>query len=258
MNKEKCRLILGDCITVGSQLSEKARLVYVDPPYGPEGEDSYYGVGKNSKEYLLFMEQRIVALSNILHDNGSFVLHVDYKYVHRLRCILDDVLGESAFKNEIIWCYSGPSRAVNHFPRKHDNILWYAKGQAVFNQPRVPYSGKLSVGGKTSWAGKEMDKEEYLSRGKSLEDWWTTIPALQRNEKEKTGYKTQKPVSLLTRIVEAFSNKDDLIVDGFMGSCTTGVAAYMTGRRFFGMDISDKAVQLAEERLRSLSQRVFG
>jgi len=243
-----------DCIDIRDLITEPASLVYIDPPYGPVGEDTYYGVGNSRDEYLSFMRARISALVGALKPNGSFVLHVDQKYSHRLRVVLDDVLGEDAFQNEIVWCYSGPSRAARWFPRKHDTLLWYAREAPLFNQPRVPYVGTFKVGGKTSWAGKNVDKEEYLKQGKALEDWWTDPPALQRNEKEKTGYKTQKPLALLNRIVSALTNPGDLVVDGFCGSGTTGASALMLGRRFLGTDVSKVAADLAASRLKSLHE----
>lgn len=92
-----------------------------------------------------------------------------------------------------------------------------------------------------------MDTQSYLERGKPLEDWWTDIPPLIRGGKEKRGWETQKPERLLERLVRMFSREDHWVMDPFMGSGTTGLAAIRLNRRFLGVDISPKAVEIAEK-----------
>lgn len=242
------RLLLGDCAAV--HIPEKPTLCYADPPYGSKSEDIWYGVGATRKEYLEFMAVRIRRFQEILADNAFFVLHVDPKNSHYLKVICDEIFGEEAFNSEVVWCYSGPSKAVRWFPRKHDVILFYAKGTPVFRMPRVPYAAGFSVGGKKSWAKKGVSAEAYLERGKALEDWWTDIPALQRNEREKTGYKTQKPEALLRRIIETTTEKGDVVLDPFCGSGTTGAAALSLERGFVGVDVSEEALAITDRRLR--------
>ena len=94
-----------------------------------------------------------------------------------------------------------------------------------------------------SWADKlGLTADEYLAKGKLLEDWWIDIPALVRNEKEKRGYKTQKPGKLLDRLVSALSNPGDLVCDPMFGSGTTCLSAMSLGRRFVGCDKSPEAI----------------
>ncbi len=226
-------------------------LIYMDSPYSCKKEDSYYGVGDTFEEYLEFMEDRLRHVCAL--DDFNIVLHVDPKASHYLKVILDKLLGRSSFINEIIWCYSGPSVAKYNLPRKHDVLLYYRIGNAPFNPQRIPYKA-LSAGGKTSWCGEKLDVEKYLARGKLLEDWWTDIAALQRNEGEKVGYKTQKPLKLLKRIIALFSNENDLVFDPMCGSGTTGHAALNLKRRFVGCDIDPKAVEIAQKRLGAIAQ----
>ena len=156
------------------------------------------------------------------------------------RLLLDEVFGPERFLNEIVWAYDYGGRARDRWPRKHDTILWYAKGPAwLFEREavdRIPYLAPGLVG------------PEKAARGKLPTDvWWMTIvpPA----SPERTGYPTQKPVRLLERIVAASSRPDDLVLDPYCGSGTTGVAAARLVRRWLLVDRYPVAVGIARDRL---------
>jgi DNA modification methylase len=240
------KLINRDCLDMTN--IENVSLVYMDPPYSDKTEDKYYGVGDTFEEYLDYMKARLVSIKNVLHTNSNVLVHVDQKSSHYLKVICDTIFGRSNFQNEIVWCYASPSVAKSHLPRKHDTILWYGIGEYAFNQPHVPYVGKLKVGGKTSW-NPDAKEEAYTDKGKKLEDWWTDIAALCRNESEKLGYSTQKPIKLMNRIVETFSNPGDIVMDPFCGSGSLLEAAFRLDRSAIGLDISTAAIELASKRL---------
>ena len=95
-------------------------------------------------------------------------------------------------------------------------------------------------------------KRAYADEGKVVPDYWTDIDGqLARSplSKEYTGYPTQKPLALLERIIKASSNPGDVVLDPFVGSGTTLVAAKCLGRQWVGIDISSKAIELAKWRL---------
>ena len=238
-------LLTQDCLTLDTKSVSGAKLVYVDPPFGPKGEDKYFGVGDSENEYLDYVLSRVSHVVEGL-SNYNLVVHVDPKYSHYLKVLLDKRLGRRNFRNEIVWCYSGPSIAKRHLPRKHDVLLWYGMGDYPYNPTYVPYVEGLAVGGRRAWSG-EKDVSSYINRGKHIEDWWTDIPALVRNESEKRGYPTQKPQALLDRIVLAFSNPRDLVVDPMMGSGTSLMSCLNHQRNYLGVDLNPESVRLAEE-----------
>lgn len=240
-------LIHRDCIDLDT--ASRFSLVYTDPPYGSRVEDEYYGEGNNLEEFLVYMEERLVRVSGFMTADANILVHVDYKAVHYLKVLMDKIFGRENFRNEIIWGFSNPARTKRWLPRKHQTLLWYGLGNYVFNQPRVPYNGKLNVGGKTSWAGETKDASEYEAKGKLLEDWWTDIPALCRNESEKTGYATQKPLALMKRVLEIWSNESDSVLDPFMGSGSFIDAAVQMGRHAVGVDKSEVAHEMTKKRL---------
>jgi len=240
-------LFSGDCLGLALPPCD---LIYMDPPFGPVGEDVYYGVGKDLDEYLEYMLQRIQHVCTGQRD-FNFILHVDPKASHYLKVGVDKILGRENFRNEIVWAWSGPSNTKRHLPRKHGVLLWWGVGAYPFTQERVPHKGTLSVGGSASWAGGGVDVQEYLARGKPLEDWWTDIPPLIRGGAEKRGWETQKPLGLLERIVRMFSRVDSVVADPFMGSGTTGIAALSLGRKFVGADKNEEALKIATAALDS-------
>lgn len=226
--------IKDDCINL--KVPPNVQLIYIDPPYGPKKEDKYYGVGEDLFEYLEWLMKRIRPLTLGITDY-NFIIHVDPKASHYIKIELDKLFGRKSFTNEIIWCYSGPSVARHSFPRKHDVLLWYRIGNSIFNQQRIPYKSLSSAKG-SSWGGIE-NIEEYLERGKLLEDWWIDVPALQRNEAEKMGYPTQKPQKLLTRILKSFTSRSGLVVDPMCGSGAMLKVCETLQRDAFGCDIID-------------------
>ena len=170
--------------------------------------------------HLEALGARIREIHRVLAAHGSLYLHVDWRTVHHVRLLLDEVFGPERFLNELVWAYDYGGRARDRWPRKHDTILWYAKGDSwLFDREaidRIPYMAPGLVG------------PEKAARGKLPTDvWWMTIvpPA----SAERTGYPTQKPVRLLERIVAASSRPGDLVLDPFAGSGTTGVAAATAG-----------------------------
>jgi len=192
------------------------------------------------ERHLAALEARVREIHRVLAPHGSLYLHVDWRTAHHVRLVLDEVFGAERFLNEIIWAYDYGGRAADRWPRKHDTILWYAKGDRwLFDRDaidRIPYMAPGLVG------------PEKAARGKLPTDvWWMTIvpPA----SAERTGYPTQKPVRLLERIVAASSRPGDLVLDPFAGSGTTGVAAARLGRRWLLVDRNPAAVEIARARL---------
>lgn len=243
----KHEIFLGDCLTSLSQIPP-CDLIYLDPPFGPVGEDVYYGVGETFEEYLTYIVERVRHITQGQKD-FNLVLHVDPKSSHYLKVEIDKIFGRENFRNEIAWCWTSPSVAKRHLPRKHGVLLWWGLGNYPFFQERVPYKS-LSVGGKNSWVGKEVDVQEYLQRGKVLEDWWSDIRSIIHTAEEKRGWETQKPAKLLDRVVRMFSREGGLVLDPMMGSGTTGVSSLRCGRRFMGSDKSEEAFAIAGKALK--------
>ncbi len=244
-------------------------LAYADPPFATggsqrlstirtgRGEQTRRGFGGRTYRYevvsdiawsddlpldvhLEALHARLVEIHRVLAAHGSLYLHVDWRTAHHARLLLDEVFGPERFLNELVWAYDYGGRSRDRWPRKHDTILWYAKGDDwVFERDaidRVPYLAPGLVG------------PDKAARGKLPTDvWWMTI--VPPGSAERTGYPTQKPVRLLERIVAASSRPGDLVLDPYAGSGTTGVAASRLGRRWLLVDRNPVAVEIARARL---------
>lgn len=233
-------------------------------------EEKQYGDIWTNDEYLQFMYERLIILRELLSETGSIYLHCDWHKSHHLRMLMDEVFGVQNFVNEIIWCYSQGAKSQKMFGRKHDTILSYSKNinRYIFNGEDVKVemkSGKTSFGGRLETDengrqyrlvyGSKNSKGEtkyykyYLDEGKIPEDYWTDINSLQSGVTERTNYPTQKPESLLERIIKASSNPGGIVFDCFMGSGTTQAVAMKLGRRFIGADINLGSIQTTTKRL---------
>ncbi len=200
--------------------------------------------------YLAYMAIRLLECHRILKNTGSLYLHCDPTMSHYLKILLDCIFGETNFRNELVWCYKGASEAKTCFPRKHDILFFYVKTKdTAFNYDsiRVPYKNKAEKPAR--WADGEHAKH---SLGTKCLDWFMDIPSFMTasQAKERTGYPTQKPLALLERIIQASSKKGELVLDPFCGCATTCIAAEKLGRKWVGIDISIKAYELVQERLK--------
>ncbi len=205
------------------------------------GERSY---GDVFDDYMGFLIPRLEEAYRLLKPTGSLFLHLDYREVHRAKVVLDDIFGRSSFINEIIWAYDYGARTSKKWSPKHDNILWFAKDpeRYCFNfdeMDRIPYMAPELVG------------KDKAARGKTPTDtWWHTI--VSPTGKEKTGYPTQKPMGVISRIVKVHSCPGGLLMDFFAGSGTLGEAALRLGRRAILMDENPEAVATMVKRFAPL------
>jgi len=219
-------------------------------------------IGENQMmAYLVMMTIRLLELRRVLKPTGSLYLHCDPTASHYLKIVLDAVFGKENFRNEIIWCYTGPSKVTANFPKKHDVILFYAKSDdSVFNADhiRIPYSEEsLSrMNRNVIKKGGTIFSEIRLNpKGKVPEDWWTDIVPSSRRPGEHIGYPTQKPLALLERIIQAGSKQGDWILDPFAGCGTTIAVAEKLNRKWIGIDITHLAISLLKYRLSDIRQK---
>lgn len=213
--------------------------------------------------YLLSMSLRIAEIYRVLKPTGSFYLHCDPTASHYLKLLLDSFFCTrgGVFNNHIIWSYKRYTAASHRFQRLHDDILFYSKTEkTLFNDLREDYgkkSGKSDSHYKQDEEGKwfrwQKRKDEpaykiYLSEGRRIGDVWQ-IPIINASAKERLGYPTQKPESLLERIIKASSNEGDVVLDAFCGCGTTVAVAQKLNRNWIGIDITYQSISLIMKRL---------
>ena len=282
-------LIWGDNKLVISSLIKqgwagKINLIYIDPPFFTGADFTIrtkIGNEEIEKEpsiieeraykdtwsggiasYLRYMYERLVLMRELLAENGSIYVHLDWHVGHYVKVMMDEIFGADNFINDIIWSYQGTGAPKKGFKHKHDMILFYSKSEHFFfsdENTREPMTKKTKA--KFTMIDEEGRKykhykhpdgtyhRQYLdeTEGMRLRDVWE-ISTIQSWD-EKLPFDTQKPEALLKRIILASSNPGDIVADFFCGSGTTLAVAEKLGRRWIGCDLSKFAIQVTRKRL---------
>jgi len=277
----KNRLVWGDNKYIMSSLirqgfAGKIDLIYIDPPFAT-GADFSVPVtigdvdtikeasileqiayrdtwGKGLISYLQMMYERLVLMKELLSNEGTIYVHMDWHVGHYVKIIMDEIFDRDNFLNDIIWNYKAGAVGKKTFGKKHDIILRYSKSNnVIFNADliRIPYAESTLE--RLKYAGaREKDVDKVFKRGgKVPTDVWD-IGIVQGNSLESCNFPTQKPEELLKRIILASSNEGSLIADFFCGSGTTGVVAEKLGRRWIMSDLSKFAIHVTRKRLLDL------
>lgn len=213
--------------------------------------------------YLTMMCIRLIELRRVLKDTGSIYLHCDPTASHYLKILMDAIFGKTNFRNEIIWHYKRWPAKQKNFQRMHDVILFYSK-KYLSNDFNV-FLEALSAGTLKRWGGKkskvEFDGDVRLttqmtdedSLGRPMDDVWD-IPVINSQARERLGYPTQKPESLLERIINASSKTGDVVLDPFCGCGTSIAVAERLKRNWIGIDVTHLAINLIKLRMHDMFQ----
>ena len=269
---EKNQFVFGDNLDYmkyllsDGNMTGKIQQIYIDPPfYSKSNYDAWVKDPLNSEnkikkrayddiwkegmeEYLKMLAVRLMFMKDLLKDDGTIWIHLDWHGVHYVKVLMDEIFGEKNFINEIVWTYKSGGSSNSHFARKHDTILVYSKTSKYYIN--IPKEKSYNRGLKPYHFKGVTEYEDEIGwyTMVNMKDVWN-IDMVGRTSKERTGYATQKPEALLERIIEAGSKEGDIIADFFCGSGTTASAAEKLGRRYIISDNSQVAVENAAERL---------
>jgi len=273
------KLICGDNLEELKKIPpESVDLIYIDPPFfsnkqyevvwGDEAEvrsfeDRWEG---GVEHYIGWLRPRVEAMYDTLKPTGSFYLHCDWHANAHIRIMLDDIFGAKNFRNEIIWCRgSGFKRSsAKKFPTKNDVIFFYTKTKDCFFEPQYkPHKAKYIARFKQDANGRLYRDDVNPTRGGTrtiyldevkgdlIDNVWDDINPVNPMAREKLGYPTQKPETLLIRIINTSSSEKDVVLDAFCGCGTACVVAAKLKREWIGIDISPTAIKLIERRLKA-------
>ncbi|MBO5332362.1 MAG: site-specific DNA-methyltransferase [Alistipes sp.] len=284
-------LLAGDPATGLPSMRGMVDLIYIDPPFDSKADYrtkvslpnislsqkptvieqfAYSDTWKDGTvSYLEMLYPRLVLMRELLSEQGSIYVHIDWHIGHYVKLLLDDVFGKENFANEIIWHYQSGGIPQSNFARKHDAIYFYKVGdRAIFDTqnatfPRNRCQACGNIVEKWNNLKKEIDENGRVYRtiksaGKIyryyddepvlLPDVWFDISHIQQKDPQRTGYATQKPELLLERIIKASSNENSLVLDLFGGSGTTAAVADRLGRRWITTDIGKPATMVMRKR----------
>lgn len=202
-------------------------------------------------EYLENLTTRLILIRDLLSDEGTLYVHIDWRVVHYLRLILDYVFGKERFLNEVIWSYKSGGASKRSFSKKHDNILVYTKTknyifnvskEKSYNRDYKPYRFKNIE--------EYEDDKGWFTLVNSKDVW--NIDMVGRTSKERVDYATQKPLKLLEKIILTSSNENSVFGDFFLGSGTSIIAANKHKRSWVGADNSIHSIIQVKKRLYQL------
>jgi len=269
-------------------------LIYIDPPFDvgadftmnvPIGDEketlhkdqsvleavAYRDTwGKGTDSYLHMMYERMTLMKDLLSNKGTIYIHCDWRVNYLLRGLLQEVFGD-CFLNEIIWTYFAFKRkTARKFPQKHDVILSFTKSESfTWHTQYKPHSEEYLKRWKTDENGRKYRDDVNPTKGGTriiyldevegdiVDSIWDDIPPVNPMGKERYDYATQKPESLLERIINASSNEEDIIADFFCGSGTTGAVAEKLGRRWIMADLGRFAIHTSRKRMIELQRELY-
>ena len=289
--------------------SESINFIYIDPPFNTSkvqkrNKEKYQGnkwakfvvdlqyydsFGNGTNGYLQFMKPRLEHCHRLLKEDGVLCVHLDYRSVHYVKCLLDKIFGygnidsgKDHLVNEIIWTYNRWTAKSNSFQNIHDTILIYSKTKKyTFNEPMIDHSlsslkeykflekpnGEIIKLNKHHLLGCEKIPKGERFRTLRRQDTKGTpkdrqylkdYPKVRAGSvlkipfagaKERIGYPTQKPVALIEKFIEAFTNKNEIVADFFCGCSTTLEASMNLERSFIGCDGQEKVLKVLKERI---------
>ena len=250
-------------------MSGKINLIYIDPPFfskaaydavinikSSDGKKKcsvkYFAYDdiwrRDMTGYLKMLCQRLLLMKELLAEDGTIWVHLDWHAVHYVKIFMDEIFGEDNFVNEIIWHYKSGGSGKRHFSRKHDTILVYSKTKKYYFSPDKEKSYNRGFKPYRFKGVKEYKDDMGWYTMVTMKDVWN-VDMVGRTSSERTGYATQKPEALLRRIIPAATKEGDICADFFCGSGTLAAVAQKMGRRWISCDGSPLAVSASVKRL---------
>ncbi len=237
-----------DCIEGIRELEpESVDLIIADPPYNLNKNFGAWNESKNKAIWLPWSKQWLDECNRVLRPGGSIFVYGIHHHLCWIQCYMYE-LGLN-YRRQIIWHYeNGFSGYKNTLQAHYEPLLWFSKGESfTYNEIREPYKSKERLKHKVTKNGKVWTPHPD---GRLAGDVWQ-FPTLagRRFRDEKVNHPTQKPLSISQRIVEHFSNKNELVLIPFVGSGSECVAAKIANRHYIGFELNPEYIEIANKRL---------
>jgi len=266
--KHHIKIFQGDCLEIMAKIpADSVDLIFADPPYflSNDGITCHAGrmVSVNKGQWDRsrgpdsnhdFNRAWLAACQRVLKPNGSIWVSGTAHVIHSVGFALQQL--EFKLLNDITWVKPNPppNLSCRYFTHATETLIWAAKNKKsrhTFHYKLMrTFAGDRQM--KSHWEDLAPTQEEVRDAEAGVPDHYWRMAAPSQDEKEFGKHPTQKPLALVERIIQASSNENDLVLDPFMGSGTTGIAAFKLHRKFVGIEIEQPYIQLFEMRLQSL------
>lgn len=223
-------------------------LVFADPPFNLRKKYSKYIDKKSEEDYINWCRTWLHELVRITKPAGAIFVHNIPRWLTYFAAILNEI---AHFKNWIAWSAPGQPLGKTLYPA-HYGILYYTKSEKNFKfyplrypHPRCPHCG----GFLKDYGGKKHKMHPF---GPLLSDIWTDIHRI-RHKNKRDAHPCQLPIQLLERIILMCTDEGDIVLDPFLGTGTTAIAAKKLGRHFVGIEIDEKYAEIAMKKIEETS-----
>ena len=248
---ERAVVYPGDCLELLKQIpTESMHLIVTSPPYNIGKE---YEKRLNLDHYLQQQARVIAECFRVLSPRGSICWqvgnYVDDGAIIPLDTVLYPIFAQHGLKmrNRIIWHFEHGLHCSKRFSGRYETIIWFTKSNDyLFNLDPVRVPQKYP--GKKYFKGPKAGQYSCNPLGKNPGDLWV-IPNVKSNHIEKTDHPCQFPVELIERLVLSMTDEDDWVLDPFLGTGTSIIAAIRHGRRGVGAETQLHYVTLARQRI---------
>lgn len=258
-----------------SNFAGKVKLIYIDPPYNTGNDSFNYNDNFNHSTWLTFMKNRLEVARELLRDDGVIFVQCDYRENAYLKVLMDEIFSREKFVNEITWQkYGGvKNQASKKLTTQQETLLVYSKTDnfeinMVYNDLKESYvkaeykytdeNGRkyAKLRGRNYQGGDKETKVKYLDEndGSPITSLWTEdFLRLNTSDNQKIkDFTGQKPESMIHRIIEISTDKNDIILDYHLGTGTTCVVAQKMGRQYIGIEQMDYIEDIAVERMKKV------
>jgi len=247
--------------------------------------------GKGADSFIAMIYERLKLMYDLLADDGSIYVHCDYRVSSYMRLVLDEVFGKNNFRNEIIWYYETYQGTVkNYYPRKHDTIFFYTKsdnynfslqnvgnpedsinfkrwenfivdGNKIMgsNYPKTDSRFTIRLDKWIRDNGRQPGNEDVIFEVQTMAAnsvWKDIKPVDPKDLSQKIDYPTQKPETLIERIIKSSTNEGDIVADFFAGSGTTIAVAEKLGRKWIGSDLGKFSIHTSRKRMIEVQRKL--
>jgi len=242
------QIIKGDALEIMRQIpDDSVDVTFADPPFNLKKSYEQYEDEKETREYLDWCKQWLSEMVRITKPTGSIFVHNIPKWLTYYSCYLNEI---AYFKHWVAWDAMGAPLGKTILPN-HYGILWYVKSQKFkFYDIRAPHRYCRECNALL----KDYGGKKYLIHpfGTLVSDVWTDIYRI-RHSKRRDEHPCQLPVHLLERLILMTTDAGDTVLDPFIGTGTTAIAAKRLGRKYIGIDIDDKYVAISREKLEDVT-----
>lgn len=258
-------IINDDCNVALEKIKREAiDLIVTSPPYCMK--KAYESPDDDIDTFRKCHEEIFAKIYRVLKPGGSICWQVGYHVSRACVIPLDFIVYEIftkrsrrlkyplVLRNRIVWTFGHGLNSERRFSGRHETILWFTKGEVgTFNLDAVRIPQKYP--GKRAYKGKNKGKLTGNPKGKNPSDVWD-IPNVKANHVEKTDHPCQYPVAIPSRLIRALTDPEAVVLDPFMGSGSTGVAAILENRSFIGIEREPVYFKIAKKRLSDADEGV--